>query len=119
MSSSHTFSSSSVSYSSSSTTSSNGGEPTTTGFQRTHQSYTDPSGTTSERATHQDLGGALRQTTRQTDSSGRVLTGGGAEDAQRITDGGPEVTDVTDQAENDRRYEEAMEDEYAKREGGA
>jgi hypothetical protein len=34
--------------------------------------------------------------------------------------GGPRIEDVTDeQAERDREYEEKMEDEYAKREGGA
>lgn len=34
--------------------------------------------------------------------------------------GGPTIEDVTDdQATRDKQYEEAMEDEYAKREGGA
>jgi len=43
------------------------------------------------------------------------IEGGESESA-----GGFTVEDVTDeQSDSDKRYEEAMEDEYAKREGGA
>lgn len=45
----------------------------------------------------------------------RRIEGSGAESS-----GGPTITDVTDdQAARDRQYEEAMQDEYEKREGGA
>lgn len=58
------------------------------------------------------------QDTRYYDSQGRPVQGiegnGSGSDRARIED----VTDE-EQKENDRLYEERMEDEYAKREGGA
>jgi len=54
--------------------------------------------------------------TRQYDGSGRELLGGGAGGA----DMSRRIEDVSDaQAERDRQYEERIEEEYAKREGGA
>lgn len=50
----------------------------------------------------------------ETDHAGRRVEGqSGAQ--HRVKD----VTEEEDQAERDRAYEEKMEDEYAKREGGA
>jgi hypothetical protein len=49
------------------------------------------------------------------DNAGRRVEGTGTSDQRRIED----VTDQEDQKKNDRKYEEKMEDEYAKREGGA
>lgn len=114
--SSNTFSSSSVSYSSSSSSTTNNGE--TTGYRSVHQSSTDPvNGTTTHSAT-QNLGQPAVQETRHYDPQGRELlegsgSAGGAGGSRRIED----VTDA--QAERDAQYEERMEDEYAKREGGA
>jgi hypothetical protein len=64
------------------------------------------------------------------DSSGRQIAapgGSGRQGQGRLQDGGRQVEDVTDTNEDDDReqqacdkeYEERMEDEYAKREGGA
>jgi hypothetical protein len=49
------------------------------------------------------------------DNAGRRVEGTETADRRRIED----VTDQEEQKENDRKYEERMEDEYAKREGGA
>lgn len=49
------------------------------------------------------------------DNAGRRVEGAGSADQRRIQD----VTDEEEQKKNDRLYEERMEDEYAKREGGA
>ncbi|KAI1353989.1 hypothetical protein F5Y01DRAFT_34695 [Xylaria sp. FL0043] len=102
-SSSQSFSFSSSFYSSS--TSSNGGAPQSTTYAE--RSYTDENGTRTERL-HQLPGQAPVYET--SDSSGnRRVEGGGAGSQNRITD----VTDA------EKQYEERMEDEYAKREGGA
>lgn len=60
--------------------------------------------------TTQEPGQAPREERFQTDGSGR-----------RVEDSGENkrIQDVTDEEENGRKYEERMEDEYAKREGGA
>ncbi|KAK9776423.1 hypothetical protein AB5N19_13041 [Seiridium cardinale] len=75
-------------------------------------SHTTPEGTT-VRTTTQNLGERPVTQTHQFDSHGRELigdnTGGNA--SRRIQD--------VDQDEADRKYEERIEDEYAKREGGA
>jgi len=105
-----TFSSSSYSFSSSSS-SSNG---QSTGHRSVQQSHSNPSGTTVQSAS-QNLGEPVVQQTRRYDAQGReLLEGANDTGAQR------RIEDVTDeQAENDAQYEESMEDEYAKREGGA
>ncbi|KAF1960036.1 hypothetical protein CC80DRAFT_489276 [Byssothecium circinans] len=72
--------------------------------------YSDPSGTKVHR-TSQEPGQAAREEHIEYDNAGR-----------RIADAGSRgrIEDVTDeQSEKDRQYEERMEDEYAKREGGA
>jgi hypothetical protein len=58
------------------------------------------------------------QETRHYDSQGReTIEGGGGSGSN----GGRRIEDVSDskQAERDAEYEERMEEEYAKREGGA
>lgn len=104
-----TFSSSSYSYSSSS--SNTNGQ--TTGQRTTHFSQTGPDGTTVQR-TSQNLGEPEVRETQHFDAQGRQLVDGSANDARRIQD----VTDE-EQADRDREYEERIEEEYAKREGGA
>ncbi|KAF2225577.1 hypothetical protein BDZ85DRAFT_231440 [Elsinoe ampelina] len=94
--------SSSTSYSTSTTT--NG---QTTGSQYTQQSTGNPQGTTVH-TTSQNLGEDPVNETRQYDAQGRELLSGGTNQ--------PVIQDVTDA---DKKYEEAIEDEYAKREGGA
>ena len=77
----------------------------------TESTSTDPRGTTTHR-TAQETGKQPYQETTYTPAGGRLESTGTATRG-RIE----EVTD--DQAEKDRQYEERMEDEYAKREGGA
>jgi hypothetical protein len=101
-----TFQSFSTSYSSSSV---NG--QTMTHSETTHS---DPSGTRVHR-TSQNPGEAAREERFKVDNSGRRVEGGDTSSQGRIQD----VTDEEAQKENDRKYEERMEDEYAKREGGA
>lgn len=72
--------------------------------------HSDPSGTRVHRTT-QNPGEEAREERFEVDSSGRRVEGGGASDNARITD--------ATQQENDKKYEENIEDEYAKREGGA
>ncbi|KAK3711459.1 hypothetical protein LTR37_009638 [Vermiconidia calcicola] len=100
---------SSVSYSSSS---SNGEQ--VSGSKHAQSSLSDPSGTTVTTAS-QNLGEPTVQEQRQFDAQGREMVGGadGPETNRRIE----EVSD--NQKERDRQYEERIEDEYAKREGGA
>ena len=79
------------------------------------ETYSDNSGTTVTE-THKPAGEAAQTTTQTFDSAGNRLEGG--QERGRIED----VTDEEakrQQEENDRLYEERMEDEYAKREGGA
>lgn len=110
--------SSSMSFTSSSTSN---GHTTTSGSQHTQHTNIGPSGTTVHQ-TSQTLGEPAREQTRHYDNQGRQLVGGG-EERGRIKDGEEfTVEDVTEeeaQKEKDRQYEEKMEDEYAKREGGA
>jgi hypothetical protein len=73
----------------------------------------DPSGTRIHR-TSQNQGERPTEERIEYDNSGRRIQGAGASQG-RIED----VTDKEDQAEKDRQYEEKMEDEYAKKEGGA
>ncbi|KAI1287148.1 hypothetical protein F5Y03DRAFT_380575 [Xylaria venustula] len=92
----------------SSSSSSNGGPPQSTAYAE--RSYTDNNGTTTERM-HKLPGQSPVY-----ESSGQAGTrrvegraGAGSSNSNRITD----VTDA------DKQYEDRMEDEYAKREGGA
>lgn len=93
-----------------------------TGISCSQQTLSDPSGTT-VRSSTQNLGEPAVEETRHYDSQGRELlenrasTGG---QQGRISD--LDVEDVTDSAQDsevDRQYSERIEDEYAKREGGA
>lgn len=106
---SYSYSSSSVSYSSSST---NG---QTTGSRYAQQTTSNPDGTSIQTAS-QRSGEPLTHERRDYDSSGRPIVGGN-------TLGGAQtgrIEDVSDQdRENARMYQERIEDEYAKREGGA
>lgn len=98
---------SSTSYTSSSTTIN--GETRS----RTETSHSDPSGTRIHRSS-QEPGQAVREERVEYDSAGRRVEGAGRgsiEDVTEAGDGG--------QAARDREYEERMEEEYAKREGGA
>ncbi|KAI0111228.1 hypothetical protein GGR51DRAFT_70809 [Nemania sp. FL0031] len=90
----------------SSSSSSNGGPPQNTTYAE--RSYTDNTGTTTERM-HQLPGQQPVYESSERPSGRRVEGAGGASSQNRITD----VTDA------DKQYEERMEDEYAKREGGA
>ncbi|KAL8841639.1 MAG: hypothetical protein Q9170_000853 [Blastenia crenularia] len=68
----------------------------------------DPSGTTVHR-TQQEAGQPAVSETTRLPAGGTAAVGGGADSERRIED----VTDA------DEEYEERIEDEYAKREGGA
>ncbi|KAL6703027.1 hypothetical protein ACN47E_010303 [Coniothyrium glycines] len=95
------------SFSSSSSSSTVNGQTTS----RSETLYSDPSGTRVHRTT-QEPGQAAREERYEIDSSGRRVEGGNS---------GGRITDVTDeeQKKRDAEYEEKMEEEYAKREGGA
>ncbi|SMY23235.1 unnamed protein product [Zymoseptoria tritici ST99CH_1A5] len=100
-------SSSSFSFSSSSNSSSG----QATGQASTKQTFVDADGNKTVKTSNQTLGQPAVHETRQYDSRGQAL---GDNDSSR------RIEDVSDeQAENNKLYEERMEDEYAKREGGA
>ncbi|ORX95255.1 hypothetical protein BCR34DRAFT_549884 [Clohesyomyces aquaticus] len=89
------------------------------GAQRSYSeaTYSDPSGTRVHR-TSQEPGQAPREERIEYDSAGRRIQGqrNGQESRGRIED----VTDEREkEKEAERLYEEGMEEEYAKREGGA
>ncbi|KAF1849657.1 uncharacterized protein K460DRAFT_360513 [Cucurbitaria berberidis CBS 394.84] len=113
--SSSTFQSFSTSFSSSSVN----GQTTS----HSESTYSDPSGTRVHR-TSQEPGQAAREERFEVDHSGRRVKGAQADDQKRIQDvtdeegeGGESKDDG--QAQRDREYEERIEGEYAKREGGA
>lgn len=110
-SSSFSFSSSSHSSSHNSRDGHNNNHTSSTGHAYSTQSYTDPSGRTTVKSTSQNLGEAPVRETRSFDAQGRELAGTAGSDRR--------IEDVTDREENDRAYEERIEEEYAKREGGA
>lgn len=101
-----TFQSFSTSYSSSSVN----------GQTKSHSetTYSDPSGTRVHRTT-QNPGEAASEERYQVDNAGKRVEGGNTSSQGRIQD----VTDEEEQKANDKKYEERMEEEYAKREGGA
>jgi len=114
MSNNNQYSSASYSYSSSSYSSFSSTNPTGTTTRFTQSTSTDPRGTRTHR-TAEETGKRPYQETTYTPAAGRRLEAG---TASAGTQG--RIEDVTDdQAEMDRQYEERMEDEYAKREGGA
>ena len=119
MSNSQSYSTSSYTTYSSSSSQSGSGPPQTTSQRYAEQSYTDPaSGTTTRRVAQNNNGPAISQTVQVPVGGGRPnITGYGGEDpSRRVEDtpsGGGRITDV------DQEYEERMEDEYAKKEGGA
>lgn len=83
------------------------------GQTRSHSetAYSDSSGTRVHR-TSQNSGEAPREEHFEVDDSGRRVEG---TNQRKIED----VTDQEDQTAKVKKYEEAMEDEYAEREGGA
>jgi len=104
-----------TSFSSSSFTtssSSDGGPPRTQSYTET-ANYDSRTGGNITRESR-ETGQPTLTETRDIPAQGRVGAATGADTSRRIED----VTDA-DQAERDRQYEERMEDEYAKREGGA
>ena len=116
MSSSNNFTSTSSSFSFSSTISSSSnhnGEMTS--HRSTHQTTSDPINGTTVRTSTQENGQPAVEQTKHYDPQGReLLEGPGG------TGGSRQIEDVSGtQAERDAEYEERMEEEYAKREGGA
>lgn len=112
--SSSSFTSSSYSFSSSSSSSNVNGEQTSTGYRTMQQTNTDADGNRTVQSATQNLGQPVVQETRQYDAQGReMLTGSGGDGARG------RIEDVSDSKDADAQYEERMEDEYAKREGGA
>lgn len=101
-----TFQSFSTSYSSSSVN----------GQTKSHSesTYSDTSGTRVH-CTTQNPGEVAREERFEVDNAGRRVEGAGSGNTRKIED----VTEEENQKKNDRKYEERMEDEYAKREGGA
>ncbi|KAI8946088.1 hypothetical protein F4801DRAFT_565813 [Xylaria longipes] len=91
----------------STSTSKNGGAPQNTAYAE--RSFTDNNGTTTERMRQLPGQAPVYESSEQPGS--RRLGGGASSTQNRITD----VTDANEQ----QSYEEKMEDEYAKREGGA
>ncbi|KAF2102070.1 hypothetical protein NA57DRAFT_73506 [Rhizodiscina lignyota] len=113
-------SSSFSSFSSSSSYSNRDGNVKSSGTRNATYSNTDGSGTTVKTAS-QNLGEPVIQEVRRFDSSGRevpTLESTGAGSDRMIGTGNNRVEDVTE-SEADREYRERMEDEYAKKEGGA
>jgi hypothetical protein len=94
------------SFSTSSSSSSVNGRTTS----HSETTYSDPSGTKVHRIS-QEHGQAPREETFEINNAGRRVEGAGQRKIEDVTD--------EDEKKNERKYEERMEDEYAKREGGA
>ncbi|KAF2857876.1 hypothetical protein K470DRAFT_272915 [Piedraia hortae CBS 480.64] len=101
-----TFSSSSMSY-----TSSVNGE--VSGYRSAQQTHSDGNNTTVTSA-HQGLNEPVTVTSQTYDAQGKLIDRGNVS-------GGGRIEDVSDEAQKkrDEEYLERMEEEYAKREGGA
>ena len=84
------------------------------GTRKSQTTYSDGSGTT-VKSSSQNIGEPVVQDEKRYDPQGRELLSGtdGAGQNRRIED----VSD--EQKQRDREYEERIEEEYAKREGGA
>ena len=87
-----------------------------------YSSYSDSSGNRYEEKTHSNPDGITTQRTTQRSGQQPVHESshvpsyrhvGGASEQPRV------IEDVTDQEEADKKYKESIEDEYAKRDGGA
>ena len=99
------------SYSTSSSSSSTNGQTQGTAYRQ--ETHSNPSGT-SVQTTQQNIGQPAVQETRHYDPHGRELlnpANGGNSQGR--------IEDVTEESDTDKLYRERMEDEYAKREGGA
>jgi len=118
MSSSQKFSFSYTSSSSFSSSSSSNGQ--TTGSHRSQHTVTDPSGTR-VKTTSGNIGGPTYEDSRSYDSQGRELLEGPGSGSGSIGRNQPRIHDVEieDVTDADEQYKEKIEDEYAKREGGA
>lgn len=124
MSSSYSFTSSS--YSSSSNSTSHDGRPQYVSHAYSSEQHSGPQGTT-VRTTTQENDQPAVQETRHFDPYGREIPGDGSRIAAGPTLEGTttrdnaqgRIEDVSGEMDADRRYLERMEDEYAKREGGA
>ncbi|KAI1090664.1 hypothetical protein F5B19DRAFT_462372 [Rostrohypoxylon terebratum] len=91
----------------------------TTGSRYVEHTTSDPMGTTTHIAS-QRSGEPVYHERRDYDASGRPVASGGRSIGGSNVDTGRRIEDVSDeQRENDKLYEERIEDEYAKREGGA
>ncbi|KAF2089373.1 hypothetical protein K490DRAFT_63510 [Saccharata proteae CBS 121410] len=118
----------STSYRTSSSSSSSNAGPRT--VSQTHESHSTPAGTAT-RTTNSRTGKPTVQETRYFDGKGREVVGGRIEGAgsgygggfgsRGVESGGVDrrIEDVSDESDADRVYRERMEEEYAKREGGA
>lgn len=96
----------------SSSSSNHNGE--TTSHRSTHQTTSDPNGTTVRTSTQEHGQPAVEQTKHYDPQGRELLEGPGSAGGSR------QIEDVSgSQAERDAEYEERMEEEYAKREGGA
>jgi hypothetical protein len=105
-----------ASSSSSYTGSSNNGDPQGHSKSITETMTSNDRDGTNIRRTTEETGKPTLQDETYIPPGGRQLGGGGRDDGG----GAGRIQDVTDeQKERDREYEERMEDEYAKREGGA
>ncbi|KAI2463599.1 hypothetical protein F4781DRAFT_416044 [Annulohypoxylon bovei var. microspora] len=110
----YSYSSSSVSFSSSTTR-----DGKITGSRYAEHTTSDPAGTTTHVAS-QRSGEPLRHERLDYDASGRLISSEGRAMGGNGLNSGRRIEDVSDeQRENDKLYEERIEDEYAKREGGA
>jgi hypothetical protein len=104
--------------SSSYTGSSNNGDPQGHSKSITETMTSNDRDGTNIRRTTEETGKPTLQDETYIPPGGRQLGGGGRDDGGG--GGAGRIQDVTDeQKERDREYEERMEDEYAKREGGA
>jgi hypothetical protein len=122
--SSYAFSSSSTySYSSSTSASHNTASHTQSYTLESHGNSRDG---TQTRRTYSETGKPTLEELSYTDSSGRQIAASGegaGQEQGRVQSGGRQIEDVTDtndeeQRALDKEYEDRMEDEYAKREGG-
>lgn len=119
---------SSYSFSSTSFSSSETRNGTTTSHSYTEEQRSDPQGTTVHSTTQNDPNAPAVQEVRYFDAGGHEIPAEraahrGLEGAPRADDSSRRIEDVSDQdrreSDVDRLYRERMEDEYAKREGGA